>query len=687
VSSYLINPNLGHPTILSIDKELKKYIFKTQLLFVSDIEDLNEFKNNINTRIKLVPILDYKSILKFLLEKSKKERIQKKSLIKKKKKRRFWSRKKEKKDYKKKDKTQIESDLARISEKLKNLKPRIYRGDHIFPKITEINRITTTSIHYLSFIKDRNIPQDYLIKLRVFGGSKFFYEVIIRFDLTDEIIEFLRYRNFVMLDIIVNNKDSESRTNFHSIVISKQDWKNFSIVHATDLHLAERNDKIYGIIKKWIKTYRKVKLNKFVRSLDRKFFLKFKRKKKAQLEKPLTRRLINPNNQFRKFIKIMNKRVFQNKLDLIVLTGDLVDFTLLSRIPIPSKNLRRFLEFDYNLSNWKIFKDIVLNLPQKQRIGVIKGEELLCPLYTVPGNHDYRPYAYDLKWAGMYKKIGLKSQEAVALNEISSAVPISAIVKSPLALRGYLSEINPFLDYFIKLGNNLLIFLNSGSDSFRHFRDLITGKPSLTGLSLKQIKFLENLLNYKFKEGDNIFLFLHGPPINTGSKRSIFKRLERTIGKNILTRIDEFKESILSKLGYKASQLRIDGKFNVKYGTISNNWEKLIRFCKDFCLLTLAGHTHALKEYRLSDPEKKTKVFVAPPFSLKKIENPAAIYYDIYSELYTSAQEIEKYGNFVVQTPALGLGGVKTPQLIGAYRVLIFRDGKISSFKVNYLNR
>ena len=89
----------------------------------------------------------------------------------------------------------------------------------------------------------------------------------------------------------------------------------------------------------------------------------------------------------------------------------------------------------------------------------------------------------------------------------------------------------------------------------------------------------------------------------------------------------------------------------------------------------------------LQDTTTKTSVYNSPPFSLKKIENPAAVYYDNYSELYSDGESIEKHGPFVVQTPALGLGGLKNPETAGAYREVIVKDGKLQSFKVKYLNR
>ena len=162
---------------------------------------------------------------------------------------------------------------------------------------------------------------------------------------------------------------------------------------------------------------------------------------------------------------------------------------------------------------------------------------------------------------------------------------------------------------------------------------------------------------------------------------------EKKGGRFLKEKLDDFKETVIRKLGQPSSKARLDNVFNVKYGTVSSNWEKLIRFCKDYCTLTLSGHTHTLREFRLEDPETKSKVYDSPPFSLKKIENPAAVFYDTYSELYNDAESIEKHGPYIVQTPALGLGGYKNPETAGGYREVIIKNGKLSSFRVKYIKR
>ncbi len=686
--SLIINPNLGRPVFLTIDPSLKTKEFQTEILIISNVKDPKEIEIKIKGKIKLVPVLDY--IWKFRNIFKKKELEIFDDL----KKKNFWTRRKEKKLERKKlkvieketkdDEEFYEFKFSDVNYQLKKLSSHPFRGKPINTSNTRIEVVTIIPISEVSYL-DGLSPQDHILKYQIFENLSTFYRVIIKFSISKDVKNFLNDRNFVMFDLSL----SQERINYHSIVISKQKWENFQFIHATDLHLADRNDRIYNIVKNWTESSIKRSVDDFVSTVVKKLKLKQKSKNKDQslseMKIPLRKRLINPNNQFRKFIKLMNKKVFKNELDFIVLTGDLVDYTVLSKF---SKKARKLNQFKYEESNWKIFKDIIINSKSQKNIkGIKKGKELLCPIFTIVGNHDYRPYHYDLTWAEMYKKIGLNSAEALALNELFSASPITAIIKSTSALKGYLAEINPSFDFSLRLGDNNFIFLNSGSDSFKNLRDLIRGHPSVTGLAGKQIKYLENLINHKIKDNSNTFLFLHGPPINTGAKKIRINIFEKKGRRFIKEKIEDFKESLLRKLGQPSSKARLDKSFNVKYGTVSSNWEKIIKFCKDYSTLVLSGHTHMLREFRLEDPIIKTRVYDSPPFSLKKIENPAAVYYDNYSELYTDAESIEKYGPFVVQTPALGLGGYNNPNTAGAYREVIVKDGKLHSFKVKYINR
>ncbi|MEJ2295749.1 MAG: hypothetical protein P8Y23_13420 [Candidatus Lokiarchaeota archaeon] len=127
----------------------------------------------------------------------------------------------------------------------------------------------------------------------------------------------------------------------------------------------------------------------------------------------------------------------------------------------------------------------------------------------------------------------------------------------------------------------------------------------------------------------------------------------------------------------------IDEDFNLQFGTISSHWEELIDFCKNHAILTLSGHTHELKEFRLGSVGDSGK----DKNESKEEYQPIPIYYDLYSEIYTNSKDIENNGPFIVQTPALGLGGYHNPKLMGGFREIHVKDGKLDSFKVKFINR
>ena len=682
--SLAISPNLGHPLYVSIDSELKQKEFEVKLLFASNIANTDNFEDFLRNIIKIVPILEYRWKLTKLLERKKKglwARIK-----------RFFTRGKKSRLKAQSKKEIIDSkgekfDLVQ-KEKIEKLKPRAFRGEIIDCKVLDVQNETECEIDNPQF-NDYLSPQNYLLKHEIFGSLNKFYSATIQFNLTNEVIEFLKSFNFIMFDILQQNPNKGNRINYHSIVISKNTWANFKFLHATDLHLAERNDRIYEIVKKWQKLVRKSDVSNIIAQSAKavSFFQRLLMKKseeKVQTTKPLRKRFINPNNNFRTFIKQANKKVNQNDLDFIALTGDIIDFSILSKI---KKEKRKTLDFDYEFSNWRIFKEIILNLPQEKRRGMVSGEELLCPIFTVPGNHDFRPYHYDLRWANLYKKIGLNGNEVIALNEELMANPISSITKSFRALKAYLIEINSSLDFSLNLGGNTFVFLNSGSDSFKNIIDFVSGHPSVTGITNKQIRFLEVLINKSIKPGYNTFLMVHGPPINP--KKTMKKTFSLSKpSKDKLPSLEDFKESIMRKLGKHLSSIRIDDKFDLKFGTISSNWAKIIKFCSDYCVLTLSGHTHRLKEFRLSNPLKKSiNPNTNTPFKLEKLERPAAVYYDYYSDRIKNQDELEINAPYVVQTPALGLGSFSGSNLAGAYREVIIEKGKLTSFRVKYINR
>ncbi|TFG00184.1 MAG: hypothetical protein EU541_03010 [Promethearchaeota archaeon] len=668
----LLNPNLGHPLFIEVGPvEEKELAVNCRLLYVSSIENEEKLKGILEGKISIIPIIEYKWKFKRILEEERKKKLTLWKRIK-----NLFTRKKSK------DKE--------IVKKLDKLEPRAYRGDKIYSTIINVEKQTELDIDNPLFLEDQYCsPQPYMREWKIFEKLNHFYCVEISFSLSNEAQEYFSQRPFLMCDILT---DPHS-INYHSVVLTKRDWKSFNFFHITDLHLAERNDQIFEIVSKWTPSSLTKKTGNYIEKMKNKIksFLKQetiesdgKKQEANMLKKSLEKRFINPNNQFRKIIKIANKKTLANELDFIVLTGDIVDYVIKSKyagMKINSKNLK------FKHTNWKIFQDIILNKKSKQNYdGVIEnGQELLCPIFTIVGNHDFRTHHYDLTWANLYKKLGLRSSEASALNELYSASPISSLRGSELALKYYLKEVNPSLDFSLHFGSIELVFLNSGADSFKNLKDLLEGHPSLTGLNTKQVQFLRNIGNIQKGTPKKRILLIHGPPINIGEYKYFRHRLQALGKSKVRKKIDQFKESILEKLGKDKSSRRIDTSFNVKRGTISSNWGTLIHFCKNQTILTLSGHTHILKEFRLEEPTKKSTVYDAPPFILQKIRNPAAVFYDIYSERDYSSREIEQYGPFIVQTPALGLGNYKKPKVVGAYREIKIRMNKLNSFRVYFL--
>ncbi|MFX1498475.1 MAG: metallophosphoesterase [Promethearchaeota archaeon] len=661
---FIVNPNLGHPKILSINKDITTRKYSLELLFITNMNNSANLQEYLIDNIGLVPILNFEWKVKKLIE----ERGFKKKA------KEFWIRiknlilgKKLEREYEI-SLTEYGHTGEKISyrktfkkKELKNVNPRTFRIAPLDTKIQKVEPVATIQIDDLAYLKDQYCnPQRYLLTVKAFQNLNHFYKLVLEFSLNDEIIDFLSDYNYVMFDIMYKSSSSNKKINYHSLVITKNEWQNINIFQITDLHLAKRNDEM---VKKVEEMYK-----------NKKFDLPHE--KIISLSQSFKKRLINPNNLFRSFIKIANGKVLKNEIDFIFITGDIVDFTISSNQSPDQEDI-----FNFEMSNWLVFKEIILHINLANNDGIEEYEELMCPIYTIPGNHDYRPWQYDLSWGGLYKKVGLKKLEAQALKEEYLASPIKAILKSDKALEGYLREINASLDYFLKFGSLCCIFLNTGADSYRKITDFVRGNPSLTGINKKQVKFLENIINFNAHKKDTIILSIHGPPINTPLKRNLMSRIKRIFKKEIKTNLDQFKESNFRNVNDIQTKARIDDKFNVSYGTISTNLEKLIDFCYNYVILTISGHTHILNEFRLEKLISNQK-------KMDKKEDPnIAIYYDDYSKIYKSPKDIKRRSPFIVQTPALGFKAFKKPGRVGGFREIKIRNSKLSSFKVSYINQ
>jgi hypothetical protein len=134
-------------------------------------------------------------------------------------------------------------------------------------------------------------------------------------------------------------------------VYARTDWQNFGLIHATDLHVSRRCDQYYTKLLD-------------VNLVD-----------SAQ-------RYNNYNEAFRALIIHANQLHAAGSLDLILATGDLVDYQLEEDEPLASGGNFAFME--------KIIRGEV-GSPAATRF-----EELHVPIFMTLGNHDYRRVPYQL---------------------------------------------------------------------------------------------------------------------------------------------------------------------------------------------------------------------------------------------------------------------------------------------------
>ncbi|HLN89664.1 MAG TPA: metallophosphoesterase [Candidatus Binatia bacterium] len=296
--------------------------------------------------------------------------------------------------------------------------------------------------------------------------------------------------------------------NFHSVYLNDQNWHDFNIIHAADPHVAWRND----FIKKTVQD---------------------------TLGNGSAKSCVSFNDNFRKFICMANERHRKGEADLILLTGDLVDFIEINRkfVNSPEVPEDNFNFLRNQLIAWKTLPEMKVS------------EELELPLFTMLGNHDYRLAEYPLigtyEWCGGVdvssvdesKNFILTPDEARAYESgLSKEQPYFDLTtglfhQSHLSRvhPSYLSYLNPDQNYSIQLGKHRIVCLDSGPDKgemtglwegfWNHSPDpvhdsrydFMYGTPDGEGFSEEQIRFIEEQIN----DVDGlIILACHHPTIN-----------------------------------------------------------------------------------------------------------------------------------------------------------------------------
>lgn len=298
-----------------------------------------------------------------------------------------------------------------------------------------------------------------------------FWEVIVHIQGGDVLIG-KRKRLF---DLILTH-GSEISENNYALCVYESIGNNLRFIHSTDLHIARRNDKILEIIKG--------KAPKVV----------YEDAKKG---------LINFNENFRRLIRYVNSH--SDEIDLLIVSGDIVDYYQPDEFYKPDPLDMSVCPFEE--SNLSIFCDSVLGR------GLNQNNELTIPIFTTTGNHDFRPYHYNLSQEGLFKSFGLKEEYVHYLDE-TKVLHLAPILTTNIKwLKEYFRRVNPDLNYIVRFGSTDLLFLDGGKDNysfFSHLWDAIGGSPDTDCVTDLQMEIIDSYFEQK-KNKDPILMVMHTP--------------------------------------------------------------------------------------------------------------------------------------------------------------------------------
>ena len=578
------------------------------------------------------------------------------------------------------------------------------RGEKYVIKPITIIEIRDFDFQDQTMINERNcIAYDFYTTLldieEIFGKRDALYEIV--FEISIPVINAISRlldqtgKNFLLFDIVHEIPNSEiKKTNFHSIAIFNKNWSDFKFIQATDLHIARRNDYIIDFIRDKVRNKlerfesKENKLNKidtFALNRDYEFKEGFQEERLDELKFAK----FNFNYSLRKFIEFANSKASSNECDFILFTGDLVDYLSIGKGNRTYKNnVEVFLDILLGLNkgedNWPFF------IHDQQ---LVNKKELLVPIFTITGNHDYHKGPYGLRLAGIHKIFGYTNSELSGYRDIKFRDYVYAFYSRKHFIADYLRYINPNCNFMLEIGNEYnFIFLDTGADSIADFHDLMKGGASTKGIKDYQIDILRTYI--KLSLDKNIIIVMHTPPISpnlTPSKKKKYKKLFNIKKRKI--EWSDFYEENLKKMNFSG---RLEQLLNMKYQTIMYNWSTFLKICtgSDKIIrrkvdLLLCGHTHTIKEYRLRETDESQRInygFWALPFY---IDIPCEIYTSIYrNKLKQFENKLDKQvwfdvnKPFVLQTQALGPLSAKFDTKSPGFRYITIKNNEVERMDI-----
>jgi hypothetical protein len=415
---------------------------------------------------------------------------------------------------------------------------------------------------------------------------------------------------------------------------ANRSWDNFVIMHITDIHVSIRLEYAKDDLKKMSKTKPDL-----INEYNIIYFNNF-------------------NDNFRDFISYVNSLYKNGSVDCILATGDLIDYIYDSgnhtaKTPRNPSNIDRV-----NGNNFDFFKRLILGL-EPGRDGT-KNEELLVPIFTSLGNHDYRDMPYC--WIGEVDITGVKNpnitnfpntnlswSEAKALEgdekplfSKDNAVKMAHVDTN---LPQY-NTINERRSYIINLGPHRIVMLDSAEDigiidtswdGFLHFmgwdsddaQRFSEASPNCKGIQQKHIQLVKQALAEAGSNGI-VIVGIHAPLMDQGNYPYYLRETDRlTANENVMKRGFPYFSPFFSFIdGYNGNGKKegwpMTGTSYFKFGgvdfTLANGVSKglnqeFLEICAGVGLsrkvdLVLSGHGHHNVEFRLEfEPNKKILFF------------------------------------------------------------------------------
>ncbi|MFO8017947.1 MAG: metallophosphoesterase [Promethearchaeia archaeon] len=501
----------------------------------------------------------------------------------------------------------------------------------------------------------------------VFGDRTKLYKVSIKVKKIKHIQQLFKQTNqdLLLCDIIHDIPNRiDAKINFHSLAIFNKDMKDFHFIHASDFHVARRNDFIGQFLKEKVRhklqryKHDKKKLAKIDKTILNRDF-EYKEGIQKERFEELRFAKYNFNYNLRKLIAFINDRVKQNKLDFVLCGGDLIDYLDIARGNYQYEN------------NVHVLLDIILGrnrgldkYPYFQDKEFINRKELLAPIFTMVGNHDYRKGHYSITLGHARKIYGFTKNDIKGYHDFKFFNYFTALRSRDKNLRDYFRYFNPNLNYKIQIGESYhFIFIDTGEDSVADLHDFLKASPSTKGLKDYQIDLLRSFV--KLSKDGKVVVVTHTPPVSPSLGRIKRWRFKRKFNLKRKLKWADFYERNLEKYVGDPS---LEKLLNLKYQTVMYNWEDLLKIfigadkeIRRKVDLIFCGHTHTLKEFRLKETQETERInmgfYIAPIY----LEIPCHIYTSKYRKKFEQFEDKEKLDiwfdvnkPFIFQTQAVG---------------------------------